>query len=193
MSQIAATKLLALNKVDVVAKPNLLPLISRYAESALFEEILPISALTGDNCKALLNALWSALPEGEPIYDAELLTVHPERFLVAELIREKVLLETRDELPHSTAVTIDHWEDVESGKLTRIYASILVERAGQKAILIGKGGAAIKKIGTLARHDLEDFLGRRVYLDLRVREERKWRENQRVLAGLDREIDAVGQ
>ena len=181
-------KIAALNKIDRIQKASLLPLISAYGETGLFEEIVPVSALEGENCELLLDLLWTALPEGTPIYDDELFTLHPERFLAAELIREKVLLETRAELPYTTAVLIEHWEEVEARGLAKIHASILVERPGQKAILIGRGGATIKKLGTAARKELEDLLGRKVFLDLRVKHEPRWRENRRLLAGLDREL-----
>ena len=178
----------ALNKVDVLSKPRLLPLIERYAASGLFEEIVPISALDGDGCDTLLDFLFEALPEGEPLYDPELFTLHSEKFLSAELIREKVLHETRDELPYTTAVVIERWEEDESRNLTKIHASLLVEKPGQKAILIGRQGVTIKKLGTAARLDLEAFLGRRVYLDLNVRCQPKWRESKRLLGDLDRDL-----
>ena len=177
-----------LNKIDKVAKPKLLPWIDRYAQTGLFEEVIPVSALTGDGTDRLLDALWRLLPEGEPLYDPELLTIHPERFLAAEAIREKVLEVTREELPFATAVVVEGWEDLPDRGLTRIHASILVEKPGQKKILVGRGGSMIKQIGTAARHDLETLLERRVYLDLHVREEPGWRENRRVLADLEREV-----
>jgi GTP-binding protein Era len=182
-------RVLILNKVDQVKKPDVLPRIAHYAETGLFEEIVPISALTGDNCDRLLDVLWKMLPEGEPLYDPELLTIHPERFLVAERIREKVLELTSDELPFSTAVVIERWEDDEEKGLTRIYATILVEREGQKKIVVGRQGQMIKSVGTAARLDLEEFLGRRVYLELFVRVEPGWREDRAVLATLDRDVD----
>jgi GTP-binding protein Era len=181
-------RLLALNKIDRVKKPALLPRIGRYAACGLFAEIVPVSARTGDGCDRLLDLLWQALPEGPPLYDPELLTIHPERFLVAERIREKVLELTGAELPFSTAVALERWED-EGENLVRIYASILAERPGQKAILVGKGGQMVKAIGTAARHDLEGYLGRRVYLDLQVKLEPGWREDRALLASLDRDVD----
>jgi GTP-binding protein Era len=182
-------RVLILNKVDRVKKPDLLPRMAHYSETRLFEEIVPISAKTGDNCDRLLDVLWTLLPEGEPIYDPELLTIHPERFLVAERIREKVLELTSEELPFSTAVVIERWEDDEEKNLTRIYATILVEREGQKKIVVGRQGQMIKNIGTAARVDLEEFLERRVYLELFVRVEPGWREDRSVLATLDRDVD----
>jgi GTP-binding protein Era len=189
MSQSRAPRLLALNKIDKVRKPGLLPMIDRYARSGVFAEIVPISAATGDGCDRLLAALWQLLPEGPPLYDPELLTIHPERFLAAERIREKVLAATHEELPFATAVLIDRWEEEEGRDLLLLYASILVERPGQKKILVGRQGQMIKAIGTAARHDLEEFLGRRVFLDLQVRLEPGWREDRALLARLDRDLD----
>jgi GTP-binding protein Era len=183
-------RLLALNKIDRVRKPDLLPMIERYARGGLFAEIVPISAATGDGCDRLLEALWATLPEGPPHYDPELLTIHPERFLVAERIREKVLAATREELPFATAVVIERWDEEEGRDLLRLHVSILVERPGQKKILVGRQGQMIKAIGTAARQDLEEFLGRRVYLDLQVRLEPGWREDRAVLARLERDMDA---
>jgi len=182
-------RVLVLNKVDRIKKPEILPRIARYAETGLFDEIVPISAKNGDNCDRLLEVLWSLLPEGEPMFDPELLTIHPERFLAVERIREKVLELTTEELPFSTAVVLERWEDDAEKDLIRIYASILVERQGQKKIVVGRQGQMIKAIGTAARLDLEQFLERRVYLDLNVRVEPDWRENKAVLAALDRDVD----
>ena len=172
-----------LNKIDQVSKPKLLPEIERYAGRGVFEEIVPISALTGDGVEQVVELLWRRLPAGEPQHDPELLTVHTERFLVAELIREKVLEQTRDELPFTTAVVIEAWEDGETR--TDLLAHILVDRDSHKGIVIGRGGKRIKEIGTAARRDLEDFLGRRVYLELRVRTHPGWREDAAVLGRLE--------
>jgi GTP-binding protein Era len=185
-------RVLVLNKADRVKKPEILPRIAEYAKTGLFEEIVPLSALTGENCDRLLDVLWGLLPEGDPLFDPELLTTHPERFLVAERIREKVLELTSEELPFTTAVLLDRWEEDEEKDLVRLYASILVERPGQKKIVVGHQGQMIKAIGTAARQDLEEFLGRRVYLDLHVRLEPDWRENRAVLQALDREVDLEG-
>jgi GTPase len=186
----APRKIAVLNKIDRIKKPALLPLMGRYGRGGAFSDIVPISAETGEGCGELLEVLWNAMPEGEPFYDADLLTVHPDRFLASERIREKLLQSTMNELPYTTAVTIDQWE--EEGGLVRIFASILVERESQKKIVIGHGGSKIKEIGTAARHDLERFLGRRVYLDLRVKDEPGWREHPRILAELDRDLYATG-
>jgi GTP-binding protein Era len=183
-------RLLVLNKIDRLRKTDLLPIIQRYSASGLFAEIVPASALTGDGCDRLLELLWQSLPEGPPLYDSELLTTQPERFLVAERIREKVLAATHEELPFATAVMIDQWDEEEEGKgLLVLYASILVEKPGQKKILVGRQGQMIKAIGTAARKDLEEFLGRRLYLDLQVKLETGWREDRAILARLDRDND----
>jgi GTPase len=182
-------RVLVLNKADRMKKPNLLPRMEQYGKTGLFTEIVPISAATGENCDALLDVLWGLLPEGEPLFDPELLTIHPERFLVTERIREKILELTTDELPFSTAVVLERWEEPTEGEILRIYASILVERPGQKGIIVGKGGAMIKAIGTAARLDLEEYLERRIYLELNVRLEPDWREDQALLAQIDRDVD----
>lgn len=196
-----AKKVLLLNKVDRVSKPDLLPRMALYNDLGVFDEIVPISALKADGTDIVLDLLWNMLPEGVPAYDPDLLTVHPERFLAAERIREKVLERTEEELPYSTAVLIESWEEKneddepagdEDPSLIVIHASILVERPGQKKIVIGKKGSAIKAIGMAARHDLEEYLGCRVYLDLNVRHEPKWRENRRILTELDTAPFAVG-
>lgn len=190
ISRVDVPKLAILNKVDRIDKRKLLPRMALYAETGSFEEIVPISATRADGTDLVLDLLWQRLPEAPPIYDPELITVHPERFLVAERIREKVLQQTGDELPFATAVVIDDWQDRSDG-LAVIHASILAERQGQKKILVGAGGRQIKAIGTAARQDLEQYLGQRVFLDLKVRVEKDWRENRRVLDDLDRQVYAA--
>lgn len=185
-----APKFVLLNKIDKIDKSALLPRMARYAETGLFDEIVPISALRADGVEIVLDLLWKNLPEGQAAYDADLLTVHPERFLVAERIREKVLLQTGEELPFSTAVVIESWE--EKGNLVVIHASILAEREGQKKILVGAGGQKVKAIGAAARADLEEYLDCKVYLDLKIRVERNWRENKRILSELNRDVYAAG-
>jgi GTP-binding protein Era len=173
---------LALNKVDRIRKPELLPIIEDYSRRLDFIDIVPISALSGENVDALISVLERRLPEGEPLYPPETLTDLPERFFVAEMVREKVLESTRQEIPYSTAVVIDSWEEGE--KLTRIEASVLVERESQKGIVVGKGGSMMKKIGTAARKDIEEFLGTKVFLGLHVKVRPEWRENERFLSEL---------
>ena len=179
-----APKVVLLNKIDLIDKRLLLPRIQIYANAGL-TDVVPISARSGDGTDRALDLLWPFLPEGEPLYDPELLTIHPERFLVAERIREKVLERTRDELPFSVAVVVDDWQERDGGVIA-IYASILTERTSQRKILLGAGGQRIKAIGTAARRDLEAYLEQRVFLDLKVRVEREWRENARILSDLDR-------
>jgi GTP-binding protein Era len=174
--------ILALNKVDRIRKPEILGIIEDYRHRHDFAEIVPLSALTGENVDALVSALERHLPEGEPLYPPDTLTDLPERFFVAEIVREKILEATREEIPYSTAVVIDAWEEGE--KLTRIEASVLVERDSQKGILVGKGGSMMKRIGTAARQDIEAFLGTRVFLGLHVRVRPEWRENERFLSEL---------
>ena len=173
---------LALNKVDRIRKPEILTIIDDYRRRHEFTDIVPISALTGENVDALASVLERQLPEGEPLYPPETLTDLPERFFVSEIVREKILEATREEIPYSTAVVIDSWEDGE--KLTRVEASILVERDSQKGIVVGKGGSMLKGIGTAARKDIEAFLETKVFLGLHVRVRSEWRENQRLLSEL---------
>jgi GTP-binding protein Era len=188
VAEVDSPRVAALNKIDLVKKGRLLPRIERLAAREVFQEIVPISALSGDGTDLLLDILWRLLPEGPPLYDPELLTIHPERYLAAERIREKILAHTHQELPFTTAVLIEGWEEDEERGLAKIYATILVERASQKKIIIGKAGQMIKTIGTEARLDLEEMLGRRVYLDLHVRHEPDWRSSRRILAELDRDL-----
>ncbi len=174
---------LVLNKTDIVKKAGLLLLIERYRELHEFADYVPISAKTGDGVDILQKVVIERLPEGPAYFPEDHLTDQPERFLAAELVRERVLQETRQEVPHSVAVVIDGWED--SPKLTKIFASILVERPGQKGIIIGAQAAMLKRIGMLARAELETLLGRHVFLDLRVKVQPAWRENKAFLNTLD--------
>lgn len=193
VSEVETPRLALLNKVDLVRdKTQLLPRIEIFAQTGAFDEIIPISALDGDGAERALDAVYARLEPGEPTYDPELLTVHPERFLVCERIREKVLEQTRDELPFTTAVVLDAWIEEPGTDRVRICASILAERPGQKKILVGTGGQQIKAIGIAARKDLEAYLERRVHLELNVRVERDWRENERILSELDRAPFGVG-
>jgi GTP-binding protein Era len=174
--------ILALNKVDLLHKPRLLPLIEHYSKALDFKAILPVSALNGENVDALEREILAALPEGEPLYGQEYLTDQTERTLASELVREKVLAHMRDELPFTTAVVIDQFEEASAkGGLTKIFASILVDHESQKPIVVGKGGDMIKRIGTEARRDLEEMLGGKVYLDLHVKVREDWRDDDRLL------------
>lgn len=179
--KVTQPRVLALNKVDGLGKERLLPIIERYSRDVGFADIVPVSALTGENVDRLEAVLLSHLPEGDPLYDEEYLTDQPERFFVAELIREQVLQHTHAELPFATAVMVDRFEEPDAQGLLRLYCTIVVERESQKAIVVGKGGAMIKRIGTAARLELERFFDARVFLDLRVKVRADWRENDRLL------------
>ena len=177
----ATPAILALNKVDLIAKPRLLPIIDHYRQEHPFVEVVPISATDGTNVDVLERLFLEHLPEGEPLYPSDYVTDQPETFFVAEIVREQVLQLTHAELPFSTAVVVDHVEEVAADALVRIYCTIFVERESQKPIVVGKGGAMIKQIGTAARAELERFFGARVYLDLRVKVKSEWRDDERVL------------
>jgi GTP-binding protein Era len=176
--------LLALNKVDLVAKPRLLPLIERAQKWHDFAAIVPLSALTGDGVERLERILLEHLPEGEPLYPEDFLTDQPERTLVAETVREKILHHTRAELPFATAVVVDRFDEEERERLLRLYCTIFVEHASQKAIVIGRAGEMIKRIGTEARKDLEAALETKVFLDLRVKVLKEWQRDPKALQRL---------
>lgn len=173
--------ILALNKIDLMAKPRLLPIIDRYRQERDFAGLVPISAMLGDGISNLESVIWSRLPDGEPLYPDDYLTDQPERLIVAEMVREKLLRQTHDELPFSSAVFVDRFEEAGSDGIMRLYCSIVVDRDSHKPIIIGQRGRRIKQIGTEARHELERFFGVRVFLDLHVRVRRGWRENDRML------------
>ena len=177
--------ILALNKIDLVSKPKLLPVIDQLRQWHDFAEIVPISADSGDGVERLERLLLERLPEGEPLYPEDFLTDQPQRTLAAETVREKVLQHTRAELPFSTAVVIDQYDEPDRpGGLTRIYCTILVEQESQKPIVIGRAGEMVKRIGSEARRDLEAALGGKVYLDLRVKVKADWRDDEAVLDNL---------
>ncbi len=177
--------LLLLNKVDLLPKGKgaLLPLITHYSGLYEFADYLPVSARGGEGLDALRQNIVNRLPEGPSYFPEDYITDQPDRFLAAELIREKILRTTREEVPHSVAVSVDAWE--ETAKLTRIYATIYVERDGQKAIIIGAGGAMLKNIGTQARLEMERLFGRHIFLDLHIKVQSRWREKPDFLAALD--------
>lgn len=174
-----------LNKIDLLKKQKLLPLIQKYADTQLFDEIVPISAETGEGVDELLGLLFNTIAPGEPIYPTEDFTTQPERFFAAEIIREKLLQHTGDELPYTTAVSVDRWEEDETKNLIKIYATVVVERESQKPIVIGKGAGMVKRIGTEARLELESILGAKVFLDLHVAVHERWREDERFLGDLE--------
>jgi GTP-binding protein Era len=181
LKDVKAPVILVLNKVDLVSKPRLLPLIERAQKWHPFAAIVPVSAATGDGVDRLETELLAHLPESDPIYPADFLTDQPERALVAEAVREKVLQHTHAELPFTTAVVVDQFDESNRETLLRLYCTIFVEQDSQKAIVIGRGGEMIKRIGTEARQDLERFFETRVFLDLRVKVNADWRNNDRTL------------
>lgn len=178
-------RVVVLNKIDLLKKQKLLPLIDKYNRFELFDEIVPVSAAKGDGVGELVTLFFSSVPTGAPVYPTGDYTTQPERFLAAELVREKVLRHTSDELPYTTAVSVDRFEDDEEKNLVKIWATIYVERDSQKAIVIGKRGDMIKRIGTDARVELESILGAKVFLDLHVGVHTGWREDERFLGELE--------
>ena len=184
LDRAATPTILALNKIDLVAKPRLLPLIADFSGRRDFVEIVPISAKTGDGVEKLADLLASRLPEGEPAYPEDFLTSTPQAEWIGEVIREKLLDRTRDELPFASAVVVESVREDEPKGLTVVVGSIVVEKEGQKGIVVGKGGAMIRDIGTAARRELEEETGRRYFLDLQVKVRADWRNDERFLSRL---------
>ncbi|HEV2577794.1 MAG TPA: GTPase Era [Acidobacteriaceae bacterium] len=194
---------LVLNKIDAVPKPALLPLIAHWSKQHTFAEVIPISAKKKQGLDLLLDKVVALLPEGQRYFPKDQLTDQPERFLVAELIREKVLMLTGEEVPYAAAVVIERYEEPAStkktkdGKLpvTKIAAAIYCERNGQKAILIGRGGEMLKRIGTAARKEIESLLGTRVFLELFVKVESEWRASRGFVEELDwrRQLEHIAE
>jgi GTPase len=187
---------LVLTKIDLIAKDTLLPLIETLTQQYKFAEVVPVSARKRDGLDVLMRKIVGVLPNGERYFPKDQYTDQPQRFMVAELIRERILVETGEEVPYAAAVVIERFEEPEPQPprkknaqtklpLTRIAAAIYCERAGQKAILIGKGGAKLKEIGTGARKQIESLLGTRVYLELHVIVEAGWRDSRRFVESLD--------
>ena len=175
--------ILAINKIDRTSRTSLLPLIDQATGRFPFTEIVPVSALKGDGLETLLSAVIRALPPGPALYPEDMLTDQPERFFVGEIIREHLFLAVREELPYASAVIVEDFTDRPNGTAF-IQASIIIERASQKGIIIGKNGRMLKNIGTSARKAVVDFLDRPVYLDLRVKVRPAWRKNERELRRL---------
>jgi len=173
---------LILNKIDLIKKTRLLPVIDEFRRNGTFAEIIPVSAQTGLNVDRLEQAILAALPEGPALYPEDYLTDQPDRFMASEIVREKVLQFTHAEIPFSSAVVVDRFEEPEGPKgLLRLYCTIVVERESQKPIVIGRNGEMIKRIGTAAREELEKFFSTRVFLDLHVRVKSDWREDDTAL------------
>ena len=188
LKQYAPRTILLLNKIDLILKPELLPLIDRYSKLHNFEEIFPISALRGEGLSDLLRAVIGRLPEGPQYFPPDLYTDQPERFLAGEIVREKVIRHTRQELPFVTAVLIEQFEETQT--ITRIRATILVEKDSQRPIVIGAGGQRMKQIGTEARLELEKLFPPKVFLELHVKVEPRWRDNRACVAALDYRSEA---
>jgi GTPase len=216
VKRLACPVILVLNKIDAVRKTELLPLIAHWSAQHSFDDVVPISARKKEGLDLLLDKIVSILPEGQRYFPPDQVTDQPERFLVAEIIREKILLLTGEEVPYATAVVIEKFEEPPAappGKprkkaskaaaeapalasrlpLTRISAAIYCERTGQKAILIGKGGEMLKKIGTTARKDIEGLLGTRVFLELFVKVQEDWRSSRGFVEELDwrRQLESI--
>jgi GTPase len=184
VKKIEAPAIAVLNKVDKLHdKPQLLALIERLGALHQFAEFIPISAMKGTGVDTLLTEIVKRLPEGEALYPEDHLTDQPSRFLAAEILREKILHHTQQEVPHATAVMIDSW--VETPTLLKIAATIYVEKQGQKAILIGVGGAGLKRIGTLARYEMEKTFERKIFLETFVKVKPNWRQDPAFLAAID--------
>jgi GTP-binding protein Era len=175
---------LALNKIDLVAKEKLLPLIADFSARHAFSAIVPISARTGDGVDRLAGVLAENLAEGEPAFPEDFLTSTPETEWIAEIIREKLLERTRQELPFASAVVVESVEERSDAEVTVVVASIVVEKEGQKGIVVGRGGSMIRDIGTAARRELEAETGRRYFLELTVRVRADWRNDEEFLSRL---------
>ena len=180
-----AKRVVLLNKIDLVKKQKLLPLMAQYHGFGIFDEIVPISASTGEGVEELKTLLFQNVAEGPPRFPTEDYTTQPERFFAAELVREKVLQHTSEELPYTTAVNVDRFEEDETTGMISIWATIFVERDSQKGIIVGKQGSMIRQIGTEARQELESILGVKVFLDLHVSAHPGWREDARFLGELE--------
>ncbi|MCU0242678.1 MAG: GTPase Era, partial [Vicinamibacteria bacterium] len=189
LAQSGVKTILGINKIDTVARPLILPAIERFRHLLEFAEIVPLSALKGEGVELLGEQLLRHLPSGAPLYPDDFLTDMPERFFVAEMIREQILRKTQQEVPYAVAVTIESWQDQET--ITRIQAVITVERDGQKGILIGKRGEMLKAIGSDARREIETFLATKVFLGLFVKVRENWRENEAMLDELGLGRDAA--
>jgi GTP-binding protein Era len=174
---------LLINKVDTVKKPAILPVIEAYSKLYPFREIIPVSALKSNGINELVGTIVRYLPEGPKLYPDDIVTDQMERFMVSEIIREKIIEATQEEVPYSAAVEVEQWEERPDG-IIFIGANIYIEREGQKGIIIGKQGSRLKSIGTKARHDIESLLGTRVFLELWVKIKKDWRSDERILREL---------
>jgi GTP-binding protein Era len=183
LQRVEGTRFLLLNKIDRIPRSELLPIIEKLSKLGKFDEIIPISALKGDGVERAMEKMISYLSVGTPQFPTDQYTDQPERFLAAEIVREKAMAATTQEVPHAVAVICDAFE--ETSNLIRIRATIYVDREGQKGILIGKAGGSLKQIGTLARKELEKILGTKIFLELYVKVLKNWRENPQIVRQLD--------
>jgi GTPase len=188
----AGKTILVLNKIDKLPRPKLAPMLEAFGKAQDFAAIVPISAMKGEGCDALMEEVIKLLPEGEAYFPEDQVTDQPERFLASEIVREKAIALTYHEVPHALAVTVEKWE--ETAKMLRIEMTLTVERASQKKILIGRKGDMLKKIGTQARIELEDILNSKIYLGLFVKVAENWRENPMAVRELDwhTQMEALG-
>jgi len=183
LKRVQSPVFLLINKIDTIKKSDLLPLIDNLKDIYPFREIIPVSALTKDGTELLLKKIYDYLPSGPKYYPDEIITDQLERFMVSEIIREKITEMTEEELPHSVAVEVIEWKEREDG-LIMISSNIYVERKGQKGIIIGKQGSMLKSIGTAARIDIERLLNTKVFLELWVKVKKDWRDDRRTLEEL---------
>ena len=184
LGKIKQPVILVLNKIDLVKKPDLLAIMDKWAKEYPFEAIIPVSAISGNQIDELVEAMEPLLPEGPPYYPEDTVTDMPERFIAAEMIREKVFRLTGQEIPYSTAVTITSFSEEKNGVLVKIHATIHVERVSQKGMIIGKNGSKLKMIGTEARKEIEQMVGAKVYLKLFVRVHKNWSKDTKALRRL---------
>ncbi|MCK5068881.1 MAG: GTPase Era, partial [Desulfocapsa sp.] len=184
MGGVAAPVILVLNKVDLLDKERLLPIIKRYSELFSFHSVMPLSALTGEGTESVVDEILKILPLGPRYFPEDIPTDASERFLAAEIVREKVFILTGQEIPYSSAVTIESFQDDEVKHMTTIHATIVLERGSQKGIVIGKGGKKLKSIGIAARKDIEKMLGQKVLLKLWVKVKKNWSKDQKFLKEL---------
>lgn len=183
LKRVQSLVFLLINKIDIIKKSDLLPLIDHFKEFYPFKEIIPISALKKDGIELLMNSIYDYLPYGPKYYPDEIITDQLERFMVSEIIREKITKKTEEEIPYSVAVEVAEWKEREDGVIT-IKSNIYVEREGQKGIIIGKKGSMLKSIGTAARIDIERLLNTKVFLELWVKVKKDWRDDKRTLEEL---------
>jgi GTP-binding protein Era len=191
LANVESPVFLAINKTDSVDKPELLKVIDAYRGLYKFADIFPVSALKADNTDALLAAVKKALPEGPQYFPDDMITDQPERYIVSEIIREKALLLLQDEIPHGVAVAIETMRPRTDGGIVDIQATIFCERENHKAIVIGKNGSMLKRIGSMARHDAERLLGSRIFLELWVKSKKNWRDNDFLLKNFGYDVKNI--